>query len=43
VGNPRTASAEKGERFFEAITGQLTALIKEFESGKIEDFHAVGS
>jgi creatinine amidohydrolase len=43
VGDPRTASAEKGEKFFNAIVGQLHALIQDIETGKLEDFRAVGS
>jgi creatinine amidohydrolase len=43
VGDPRTASAEKGEKFFAAIVGRLAELVSEIESGKIDDFKAVGS
>lgn len=42
VGDPRTASAEKGEKFFAAIVDQLAELVRELESGKIDDFRAVG-
>jgi creatinine amidohydrolase len=43
VGDPRTASAEKGQKFFEAIVGQLRGLIQDLESGQIDDFKAAGS
>ena len=42
VGDPRTASAEKGERFFAAIVDRLAELVSEIESGKIDDFKSVG-
>lgn len=42
VGDPRTASAEKGERFFAAIVDRLAALISDLESGKIDQFRSVG-
>jgi creatinine amidohydrolase len=42
VGDPRTASAEKGERFFGAIVAKLKVLVKEIESGTIEDTRPIG-
>lgn len=42
VGDPRTASAEKGERFFAAIVSQLVKLVNELESDQIEQFAPVG-
>jgi len=42
VGDPRTASAEKGERFFAAIVGQLAKLVQDLESGKIDEFCSIG-
>lgn len=41
VGDPRTASAEKGERFFTAIVSQLTELVSDLDSGRIDEFRAV--
>jgi creatinine amidohydrolase len=43
IGDPRTASAEKGERFFKAIVDQLRELVEELESGKIDEFRNAGS
>ena len=43
VGDPRTASAEKGQKFFEAIVGQLRGLIQDLESGQIDDFKPAGA
>lgn len=42
VGDPRTASAEKGERFFEVIVARLTKLVGEIESGGIDKFRPIG-
>lgn len=42
VGDPRTASAEKGERFFAAIVTCLAELVSDLESGKIDQFRSVG-
>ncbi|PYX86176.1 MAG: hypothetical protein DMG70_01260 [Acidobacteria bacterium] len=42
VGDPRTASSEKGQRFFDAIVGQLARLVNDLETGKIDDFISVG-
>lgn len=42
VGDPRTASAEKGEKFFAAIVDRLAELVSEIESGRIDDFKSVG-
>lgn len=43
VGDPRTASAEKGQKFFDAIVTQLLELVHELKSGKIDEFRSVGS
>jgi creatinine amidohydrolase len=43
VGDPRTASAEKGQEFFSAIVGQLQELVRELELGKIDEFRQAGS
>jgi creatinine amidohydrolase len=42
VGDPRTASAEKGERFFKVIVDRLAKLVGEIESGRIDQFRAIG-
>ena len=42
VGDPRTASPEKGEKFFAAIVDRLAELVREIESGKMDDFKSVG-
>lgn len=42
VGDPRTATAEKGERFFSAIVHQLAELVGDLESGRINEFGRVG-
>jgi creatinine amidohydrolase len=42
VGDPRTASAEKGERFFAAVVTSLAELVNDLESGKIDQFRPVG-
>ncbi|HWR13573.1 MAG TPA: creatininase family protein [Terriglobales bacterium] len=42
VGDPRTASKEKGEKFFQVIVGRLAEIVRELESGKIDTFTAVG-
>jgi creatinine amidohydrolase len=42
VGDPRTASSEKGEKFFAAIVNQLAELVSELESGKIDQSRRVG-
>jgi creatinine amidohydrolase len=43
VGDPRTASAAKGEQFFDAIVGRLRELVEELEAGKIDEFRNAGS
>jgi creatinine amidohydrolase len=43
VGDPRTASAEKGEQFFDAIVGRLRELVEELEAGKIDEFRNAGA
>lgn len=43
VGDPRTASAEKGQQFFDAIVAQLLELTRELESGKIDESRPAGS
>jgi creatinine amidohydrolase len=43
VGDPRTASAKKGQQFFEAIVSRLAALVRELETGKIDASLPVGS
>lgn len=42
VGDPRKASAEKGERFFAAIVARLAELVNDLESGQIDQFRSVG-
>ncbi len=42
VGDPRTASAEKGELFFATIVDRLAALVTEIESGRIDEFRSIG-
>jgi creatinine amidohydrolase len=42
VGDPSTATAEKGERFFEVIISRLAKLVSEIESGRIDEFRAIG-
>jgi creatinine amidohydrolase len=42
VGDPRTASAEKGERFFSAIVAKLKTLVEEIESGATETMRPIG-
>lgn len=42
VGDPRTASAEKGEQFFDAIVNRLRELVEELELGKIDEFRNAG-
>jgi creatinine amidohydrolase len=42
VGDPRTASAEKGERFFEVIVARLAKLVTEIESGHLDEFRPIG-
>jgi creatinine amidohydrolase len=42
VGDPRSASAEKGQRFFAAIVGELVRVIESIESGAIDEFRDVG-
>ena len=42
VGDPRTASGEKGEKFFSAIVGQLKQLVHELETGVIDEAHPAG-
>jgi creatinine amidohydrolase len=42
VGDPRTASAEKGKRFFSAIVTKLKALVEEIESGAIDATCRIG-
>jgi len=43
VGDPRTASASKGQKFFSVIVARLTALIRDLETGKIDSFNSVGN
>jgi creatinine amidohydrolase len=43
VGDPRTASADKGRKFFEAVVSQLAQLVKDLESGEIDNFRSVGA
>ena len=43
VGDPRTASADKGRKFFEAVVSQLVQLVKDLESGEIDKFRSVGT
>jgi creatinine amidohydrolase len=43
VGDPRTASSEKGQKFFDVIVAQLCDLVNELASGKLEDFRAAGT
>jgi creatinine amidohydrolase len=42
VGDPSTASAAKGEQFYEAIIGRLAELVDEIESGRIDEFRPIG-
>jgi creatinine amidohydrolase len=42
VGDPRTASAEKGKKFLSAIVTQLSELVRDLDSGRIDEFHVVG-
>lgn len=42
VGDPRTASEQKGKDFFDAIIRRLAQLVSDLESGKIDSFKAVG-
>lgn len=42
VGDPRSASAEKGERFLAAIVNRLAKLVGEIESGRIDEFRPIG-
>jgi hypothetical protein len=42
VGDPRTASAEKGNRFFAVIVEQLAGLVRDLRSGKVDKFRKVG-
>lgn len=42
VGDPRTASPQKGERFYKAIVDRLAALVRDLQSGRIDSFNAVG-
>ena len=41
VGDPQTASAEKGRQFFNAIVGQLAKLVSDLETGRIDDMISV--
>ena len=41
VGDPRSAFAEKGERFFDVIIRRLVDLVREFQSGTIDSFQPV--
>lgn len=43
VGDPRTASADKGRQFFEAIVSRIAALVSDLETGKIDSFLPAGS
>jgi creatinine amidohydrolase len=42
VGDPRSASAEKGEQFYTAIVEQLAELVRDLEQGHINQFRLVG-
>jgi creatinine amidohydrolase len=42
VGDPRTASAEKGIRFMDAIVARLLGLVQDLESGRIDEFRPAG-
>jgi creatinine amidohydrolase len=42
LGDPRTASADKGRKFFDAIVGQLRDLVRDLESGRIDEFRPAG-
>jgi creatinine amidohydrolase len=42
VGDPRTASADKGSRFFDAIVRELSKVVTAFESGEVDHFRRVG-
>lgn len=42
VGDPRTATAEKGEKFFSVIVNQLADLVRELQSGSIDHSCPVG-
>lgn len=42
VGDPRTATAEKGEKFFSAIVARLAELVRELESGELDNLRPVG-
>lgn len=42
VGDPRTATAEKGERWFQVIVSRLALLVNEIESGATNTFRPVG-
>jgi len=42
IGDPRTASAEKGERFFDVIVARLAKLVAEIESGHVDEFRSIG-
>jgi creatinine amidohydrolase len=43
VGDPRTATPEKGEKFFAAIVNELAELVSDLESGRIDEFRPAGS
>jgi creatinine amidohydrolase len=43
VGDPTTSSAEKGEKFFQAILHHLVALVRSIETGDISQMKPVGS
>jgi creatinine amidohydrolase len=43
VGDPRTASPEKGEQFLEAIVARLGQLVRDFDSGALEKMQSVGT
>lgn len=42
VGDPTTASSEKGRLFFDAIVGQLVDLVLDLERGRMDQFRPVG-
>lgn len=43
VGDPRSATAEKGERFYAAIVVTLSKLVREIQDNSIDEFEIVGS
>jgi creatinine amidohydrolase len=43
VGDPTTASAEKGERFFKVIVQHLAVLAESLDAGEITRLNRIGS